>query len=201
MKRLKFLGLLSTVFAVAFTYWWLSPEQVASRQVKALFAEFSGTVASNDREAIGKFLNQRIASDAKIQLDVSLSVLGISASDGLFAKQQFTKESFITFIDNTLFPLESYALELSLKELLLKNNRLASINAEGRANASGLNYLMGKRVATRWVLKSDCSGEATLDHSPMLSNMHCVISLNQEPDLQDKTLHEIIKEYEKNKPN
>jgi hypothetical protein len=84
---------------------------------------------------------------------------------------------------------------------LVFSNTLAKIKAVGRANASGLNYLMGKRVATRWVLKSDCSGDATLEHSPMLKNMHCLISLNQEPDLQDKTLHEIIKEYEKNKPN
>lgn len=194
------LGVL-VVFAVAFAFWWLSPEETAKRQVRALFAEFSETVNTNDRDAVGTFLQKYLADDAAIQLNVSMSMFGVGATDELYSKQQFTKASFISFIDNTLFSLDKYAFNINLDTLAISDSNQAEIKAIARADAVGLNHRLGKRIATKWVLKSDCDGSAGLTTPPTLKAMHCTISLSQEPDLKGKSLKEVVDEYEKSMKN
>lgn len=194
----RVLYLLITAFAaIAMTYWWYTPQQIAKRQVRALFEEFTQTVNTNDRAKIGAFLKQYLADDALIQLDIGMSVLGVAAGDGVISSQRFTKETFIPFIDNTLYTLETYDFEIYLRRLLLDKDGRAQIEAKVWADAHGLNHLMGKRIATRWVLKSECEGGAFIAQSPRLHTMYCIINLNQEPDLQGKSLNEVVEEYQK----
>jgi hypothetical protein len=196
-KRVRSFLLFGLTFFACAAFVWFTPTQVAKRQVRAIFQDFSQTVDRNDRKAVRIFLEKNLAEDAAIQLDVSLSVLGVATADGILSKQKFTKETFIQFIDNTLFSLESYAFNMSLKDLMLQSDGTADIKAVARANASGLDHLRGRRIATRWVLKTKCDGSATLGKSPQLNMMHCTIDLNREPDLKGKTLHEVLKDYEK----
>lgn len=198
MRKLFILLLVLIVGAGAGVFWWFSPEQVAKRQVRGLFQQFSETVNTNDRAAVGSFLQQYLADDAVIQLDVSMSVLGVAAGDNMLSKQPFSKETFIPFIDNTLFALDSYTFNIALDTLVLASDGgAADMKAHARSDAAGLNHLMGKRIATKWVLKSDCDGAATLGNAPKLKTMHCVVRLNQATDLQDKNLHEIVEEHQK----
>ena len=179
MKKWLLLFVALLIAAVSY-YEFFYPPRVLRRAAEDALKQFAGAVASQDRAEVGKALEKFLADDARVTLEVNF----FSATRQVPAMtQDFTKPSFITFIDNTLFPLTDYAYEPEIRDFSLSpDGKMAAVVFTSREWADGNNYYGGLSIATRFSSETTCKGEVGVaPEGILLQRVDCSMQLRSVP--------------------
>lgn len=172
-----------TLMAGGFYYENYYPPNKLKKATQASLNQFAEAVATKDLTKVSEALNTLLTDDAKVNLEVGIFA-GITNQTPM-TKQEFDKQSFIDFINNTLYSLSDYAYNPKL----IKHD--ASAIASGTAPveftsndwADGNNMYGGLAVAMRFTTDVSCTGTTKFDEAFVvkLSAANCVVKLRQVP--------------------
>ncbi|MFO0388591.1 MAG: hypothetical protein ACK502_02580 [Alphaproteobacteria bacterium] len=201
MKKLLLTGLLAlTLIASGLYYSFVYPPNVLKKRTDAALESFAESVATKDRAKISESLKVLLTDDAKIQLNVSFFAI-IQANANKPIAQDFTKDTFITFIDNVLYPLTDYSYTPTLETFTLADDeQTAAVTFTSKQWADGAALFGGVSVDTRTSADANCEGYVRFtDDTAQLVQATCALSLRtvpkpgQELKLQNST--DAMREY------
>lgn len=183
MKNLIILLVLVIVFIGAGLYYsFFYPPNVLKKRTEAALQSFAESVATKNRAKIRESLKALLSDDAKIQLNISFfSIIQTNANKPI--KQDFTKDAFITFIDNVLYPLTDYSYTPILENFTLaEDEQTAAVMFTSKQWADGASLFGGFSVDTRTSADANCTGEVRFtDEMAQLSQATCAVSLRTVP--------------------
>jgi hypothetical protein len=165
-------------------YFMAYPPVVKKRLAERSLAAFSEAVATKDRAQIGAALGAFLAPDAKIRLEISfITIQTVLGRENPPLVQDFTKETFIAFIDNVLYPLTDYMYEGRITSFALSED--GSQAAVGFANdgwADGISHASGIALNMRYTVKGTCGGAAAFEEEKaLLKEAVCKLELRLVP--------------------
>ena len=161
-------------------YMFYYPPSVHKRQVKAALSAFIEAVETKDREQIAGALERFLSDDAEIRLEIHF--FSISQLETPPVVQDFDKQSFIQFIDNTLYPLTDYAYYSQLETFEREEDGGARVVFSSREWADGSNYYGGMAVAMRFSSNTECKAKALFESGqPRLSQAICTMQFRSVP--------------------
>lgn len=179
-----YITLAAMALAGASTYYYHThdPLAILRHRAEQAFADTAQAVASKDLNQVSQALQRYLAEDAQIHLEVRFFTL-TQAYDGKPMVEDFTKASFITFINNILYSMEQYSYEPTLGELTpAKDFKSAAIRFTSKELASGNSYYAGTAIGTQFSSETECEGEmAAPDGNPRLSKASCIMHLRTAP--------------------
>ncbi|NBX03595.1 MAG: hypothetical protein EBR02_06000 [Alphaproteobacteria bacterium] len=182
----KLLLLIPIVFVGVLGYYhYFYPPVVLERAVSGAFKELQKTVETKDRAKISAALNAFFADDVKPHLDVSF--FSITQQEGVRPiTQDFEdKASFITFVDNVIYPLDDYQLygvEMS-RMVLADDNRSAQISFSPKIWGDGMSYYAGTGVNMRYSADGECSAQVSFgeQNKVTMNTVSCKLLLRTVP--------------------
>lgn len=175
-------ALIAAVAALGVAYYFFFyPPVVLERKTTKALESFNRILTPMPREQIKAQLQDVLADQAVITLDVSLFRIG--QADEKLAMQEFTKPQFIAFIDNTLYAMQEYGHEAHLTRFELQADRsVAAIALTSKDWADGTSYYGGQSVKMRFSAEPACEGEVTITGGkPQLAKLSCAVSLRSLP--------------------
>lgn len=134
------------------------PNMLKNRTQEALDA-FAASVATKDRTKVTESLRALLTDDAKIQLNISFFSM-VKTNVNKPVTQDFTKETFINFIDNTLYPLTDYSYTPTLETFTLADDaQTAAVTFTSKQWADGASLFGGVSVDMRTSADATCEGQ------------------------------------------
>ncbi len=201
MKNLITILLLVVVFIGAGLYYSFAyPPNVLKKRTDAALQSFAESVATKDRAKISESLKTLLTDDAKIQLNISFFSF-IQANANKPITQDFNKDTFISFIDNVLYPLIDYSYTPTLENFTLsEDEQTASVTFTSKQWADGAALFGGVAVDTRTSADATCEGQVRFaGDKAQLAQAVCAMTLRtapkpgQEHKIQSST--EAMREY------
>lgn len=162
------------VLCGAMAGYYFSDGQAKKRIVRASLQEFSDAVATKDHAKVSAALTKLLTDDAKIRLEVHFFSIGNARP---MMEQNFDKAQFITFIDNTLYPLTDYSYTPQLTSLDV-DGKVAFTSVEW---ADGANMMGGVSVDMRFSSDTVCTGSVLLNDTARLRDATCQLQFRQVP--------------------
>jgi hypothetical protein len=164
-------------------YFMAYPPVVKKRLAERSLAAFSEAVATKDRTQIGAALGTFLAPDAKIRLEISfITIQTVLGRENPPLIQDFTKETFIPFIDNVLYPLTDYMYEGRITSFALAQDGAASLSFGNDGWADGISHASGIALNMRYTVKGTCGGAATFEEEKaLLKEAVCKLELRLVP--------------------
>lgn len=160
MKNLLIaVALVFALIAASLYYSFVYPPNVLKKRTDAALQSFAENVATKDRIKISESLKTLLADDAKIQLNISFFAI-IQTNANKPITQDFTKDTFITFIDNVLYPLIDYSYTPTLETFTLaEDEQTASVTFTSKQWGDGASLFGGVAVDTRTSADATCEGQ------------------------------------------
>ncbi len=177
-----FLLLLVSLAAGAGYYFFYYPPTLLKNATKGAITQFADAVNSKDRSRVGASLQTLLSDNAQIKLEVHF--MALVGQNRPMLTQQFDKPGFISFIDNTLYPLTDYGYRRSqLTEFILADDqRSAQVTFTSNGWADGNSYYGGIAVMTRFSVETECKGTAIFGAAtPQLQNATCIAEFRSVP--------------------
>jgi hypothetical protein len=175
MRNIAVSLIILIVLCGAMAAYYFSDGQTRKRTVRTSLQEFSDAVSTKDRATVSAALTQLLTDDAKIRLEVHFFSIGHGRP---MMEQNFDKAQFITFIDNTLYPLTDYSY----------TPQLTSLDADGKVAftsvewADGANMMGGVSVDMRFSSDTSCTGSVTFENdTARLRDATCQLQFRQVP--------------------
>ena len=161
-------------------YFFFHPPVVMKRATSAALDRFGEAVATKDRAKISDTLKNLLTPDAKINLEVNFFAIGNQKRP---LTQDFTKDTFISFVDNTLYPLTDYNYEARLTKFSLADDRkTAQVSFTSKEWADGAQMFGGAAVNMRFSSETQCEGSVTFtEMKPQLSGAICKMQFRSVP--------------------
>ncbi|MDX2112838.1 MAG: hypothetical protein SFW63_03795 [Alphaproteobacteria bacterium] len=183
MKYLTVLLLVFTLVAGAAYYFMAYPPVVKKRAAERSLAAFGEAVASKDRAKIGAALGIFLAPDAKVRLEISfITIQTVLGRENPPLIQDFTKDTFIPFIDNVLYPLSDYMYEGRITSFALADDGAANVSFENDGWADGISHASGVALNMRYTVKGVCSGNTVYEQEEaLLKDAVCKLELRLVP--------------------
>jgi hypothetical protein len=174
--------LLSAIFSAVY-YFEFYPPNIMRASAKNSLEDFNASVASKDRAKISANLDELLADDASIHLEINF--LTLTAQNRPII-QDFNKQNFINFVDNTLYSLTDYNYIAELTDFRPSADRktaetITSANnwADGAALYGGLGVNM--RYSGNTNCKSSLLFSDILSDAPKITQMSCELNLRSIP--------------------
>ncbi|MCE2927937.1 MAG: hypothetical protein LW823_09920 [Rickettsiales bacterium] len=183
MKKIMIAVMLVLVGGGAY-YFLAYPPVVKKRAAERSLAAFSEAVATKDRTQIGAALTKFLAPDAKIRLEISfISIQTVLGRESPPLVQDFTKETFIPFIDNVLYPLTDYMYNGKIESFeLSEDGKQAAVGFANDGWADGISHASGIALNMRYTVKGLCSGSAIFSgEEAQLKDAVCQLQLRLVP--------------------
>lgn len=182
---MKIAGFFAALILAILYYFFYYPPVVMKRQAAHALESFADVVETKDRAKISQALQDLLTDDAKIRLEVHF--FSITQANNPPVVQDFDKESFVSFIDNTLYPLTDFAYYPDLKKFSLAEDRQsAGVTFSSREWADGANYYGGVSVNMRFSSDTVCEGTAAFAaESVKLRDAVCRMQFRAVPKPQD----------------
>ena len=184
-------------------YHYLYPPVVMKRAASEAFEKLQVAFETRDREQISLALTEFIADDSTPTLEVSF--FSIIQQEGVRPMMERFKQkgSFLTFIDNVLYPLDDYGLHsFDINTMRLNaDSSAADITFKTKQWGDGLSYYAGAGVRMRYSADADCAGTLYLKPKVQLGNFSCRVLLRTMPrpeetgKMRDSA---VLKDYLKN---
>ncbi len=182
MKKLFLI--VAVLFAGGAAYYFMAyPPVVKKRAAERSLAAFGEAVASKDRAKIGAALGIFLAPDAKIRLEISfITIQTVLGRENPPLIQDFTKDTFIPFMGNVLYPLTDYMYEGRITSFELAEGGTASISFENDGWADGISHASGVALNMRYTVKGECAGRAVFgEQDAQLAEATCKLQLRLVP--------------------
>lgn len=153
------LAVLAVLIAAGAYYFFYYPPTLLKRATQDALQQFADSVATKDRAKISDTLTRFLTAEAKVRLEIH--ILSITQPNLPPMVQDFpSKESFIQFIDNTLYPLSDYSYSAKLRQFTLAEDRQsAAVKFTSKEWGDGINYFGGASVQMRFSSDTDCEGK------------------------------------------
>ncbi len=182
MKNIVMIMVLIIAGGAAY-FFFAYPPVVKKRVAERSLAAFSEAVASKDRAKIGAALGRFLAPDAKIRLEISfITIQTVLGRENPPLVQDFTKDTFIPFIDNVLYPLTDYMYEGRITSFALAEDGAASLSFENDGWADGISHASGIGLNMRYTVKGICTGTAAFEtQKALLKDAVCQLQLRLIP--------------------
>lgn len=199
MRAIISLLVLFALVGGGFSLFWFSTQQVTERQLRQEFEAISAAMASQDKDNVGKKLQALIAPDATIQLNVRFSALAVSmpATEGPGNRQDFTRATFLPFIDNLLFSVKNYEAHGDVGEVIIKDDGTADVAYTMHASASGNSYAMGTSIPSRWVTRAECKSNIMIGDVLVFKTVVCDVNVAQRPDVNHVNIGDVYNQLQK----
>lgn len=164
--------------------WWhfLYTPNVLKRHTEQALQAFAQTVESKDRAKIGAALQLLLADTARIHLEVTFFSLTQQDSPPA-VKQDFTRQEFISFVDNILYTLTDYSYRPMLESLTpAPDKQTASVMFSSKEWADGASLYAGTAVQMRFSSETACGAELHFaDKQPVIDKLSCAMGLKSIP--------------------
>jgi hypothetical protein len=183
MKNIMVL-LLALLLAAGAAYYFLAyPPVVKKRAAERSLAAFSEAVATKERAKIGAALGAFLTPDAKIRLEISfITIQTVLGRENPPLVQDFTKDTFIPFIDNVLYPLTDYMYDGKIASFELADDGTANLSFENDGWADGISHASGMALNMRYTVKGECIGRAVFhEKDAQLGQATCKLQLRLVP--------------------
>jgi hypothetical protein len=185
-------------------YHWLYPPNVMKRSAIAMLESFNTAAESKDRAQVASTLAAHLAPDANIRLEVQFLAL---TGEGRPIVQEFPDtQSFITFIDNVLYPLSEFGYRGQLESFTMTEPyQSAELVFHSLEWGDGRSLYGGLGIEMRYSSTSECHATARYTNDknahPTLSRLQCKVRMRMVPkpgqasQLRDlNALSDLIKE-------
>ncbi len=171
------LGLIIALMGAIYSYYNYYPPQANKKILQASLDSFSAAVATKDRAQVSAKLNELLTDDAKIRLEIFMFSIRTNSAPPII--QDFDKNQFIQFIDNTLYSLTDYEYTPELTHYVHDSG---AIKFKSREWADGANMMGGVAIEMRFSSNSECEGTAVFaDKKAKLSSASCQMQFRQVP--------------------
>jgi len=153
-----------------------SPTAVMRSNTEKALQQFADAVETQDRAKVGEALTKFLSEDATIHLEVTFSA--INSANVRPMTQDFTKATFITFIDNILYTVSDYHYRPTLQEFLLGENNMAKVQFTSGQWADGPSFYSGVSLMMHFSGDAQCNGETVFENEqPKLKSANCSLLL------------------------
>lgn len=183
---LRLAAVLSVLLFLLGMYIIMDPGQQKKRALEQGIAAFNHSIQPGKREDVPAALEKFLSPEARIRLSVSLDTFGLTPAEPLY-QEEFNRESFIHFIDTTLYSLEAYEYQLSARKIALaEDSENAHIATEGNGGASGSMHYHGNVTFMRYRVRTDCTLQAEFgpreeNYPPRIREADCTVALRSAP--------------------
>jgi hypothetical protein len=162
-------------------YFFFHPPVVMKRQTNAALETFEQSVDTKDRAQIVKTLSELLTDDAAVRLEINF--FSITQQNAPATVQDFNKQQFLGFIDNTLYPLTDYDYDAYLEEFtLVDDKQSAQLMFTSKEWGDGKNYYGGSAVEMRFSSDTACQGVVTFaTGKPQLKQVICKMQFRAIP--------------------
>jgi hypothetical protein len=163
-------------------YYLAYPPVVLKRQTVHALEAFAQSVKTKDRTKISEQLGTLLGESAIVHLEVNLFSLTQQDKPPML-QRDFSKQEFIPFVDNTLYPLSDYDYQPQLESFALAGDgQTADVMFSSKEWADGVSYYAGTAVQMRY--SSDTACGATLHFvakQPVIDRLSCAMALRMVP--------------------
>lgn len=176
------LGGVGAVLAAAWGYYhYLYPPHLMEVATEKALGEFALAVAAHDRGKVAAVLNGRMTDGAKVHLEVTFLSLTQNGSRPVI--QDFGKKEFLTFIDNVLYPLDTYSYEPEMTGFVLNGAKDAGeVTFTSREWADGNSHYAAVKVGVRYSSDTACSAHVVfVKKEPFIETADCKVSMRVVP--------------------
>jgi len=162
-------------------YMFLYPPRQLRVAIKNALEEFAQAVATKDRSKVGAVVDGHLTDNAKIHLEVTF--FSLTQKGQIPIVEDFTKKDFMTFIDNVLYPLDTYAYTPTLESFTMNDaHSAADIVFSSREWADGKSHYAGIEVGVRFSSDTVCEGHVVFSGKvPFMDTLSCKISMRTVP--------------------
>lgn len=163
-------------------YYHIYPPVVLRSQVQDRLAAFDTAVGTKQRGNVTGMLGELLAEDARIGLNVGFYTLSQRHGNTPSA-QEFTKESFVAFIDNLLYTLEEYSSLSQLQTFRLAEDRkTATTDFHLQGAATGMSYYGGLGVGMQFSADTNCQADISFALTPpQMTRLTCEVKFRSSP--------------------
>ncbi len=183
MKTIHLILLFAALWIGLGYYHFFYPPVVLKRTAAKVFEHIAETVETHDRAKISAALDEFLTADIKPVLDVSFFSITQQGGVRPITQNFEDKASFITFIDNVLYPLNDYGLHsVDIQTMRLNEDKSAAdISFTTKQWGDGLSYYAGAGVRMRYSADGDCTGTLYFKPKVQLGNFTCRVLLRTMP--------------------
>lgn len=182
MKNWQLAALAAFIVAAISYYHFFYPPNVLRRETSKALETFSLIVESRDRTKISAGFQEFLADDAAIHLEVNFFQM-VSQNGKPAVVQDFTKATFIPFIDNLLYSLSEYNYAPTLESFTLADDgQSAAVTFTSTQSADGKSYYGGLNIDMRFSSNATCQGKVSFaTKTPRLTQASCAVHLRSVP--------------------
>ena len=182
--------------------WHFSATNVAKRQLQAILEDISATSMAMDRPKLLSQVDEFLAPNGKVTLDVKFSIFAMGSSGARGWQYEHNREQFKNFIVEMTDKVNTYGMRLCLLDLVLdeKDNTKFTATVSASGFSTGASMMMGRSTKTRIVISGECTLTGTTGESIQVALMHCPVKLNQQADLSAGGFQDAMKELKGLKP-
>lgn len=181
--------------------WYYSDTQVAKRQVLAALENLSDPATRMDQAALLNHMNIHFADDANVMLDIDFTVFAQGTQkDWSLA---YNKQEFMQFIKSMTDQTTGYGMMFRLEDLQVApsgNGVTAKVRATGFGTKNQQMMAIGRQVATRFIVKGDCTFTGTFGEQFSVTSLNCPTHISQQADLSGGQAREAMQELKGLKP-
>ena len=181
--------------------WYFSDYQVAKRQVLASLEAISDSANAMAQKALMAQLNNHLTDDATVKMDVSFNVFAQGSKKGW--QMEYNKQQFAAFITQMIERSKTYGSRLKMEDLVVGEDGKSvtvKIRAASFSTSDAAMAMIARKVATRFVIKSDCSVTGTVGEMFKIQSMDCPTRITQQADLKSGQMKGALKELKGLKP-
>jgi hypothetical protein len=167
---------------------YLAPSALLARKVDKELAAFNSVVDTQDRAKIIGYLQQNMADNATVTIEVSMNTRG-AATDAILSNQNFTKPEFIAYVDTLLASLSNYRHTAHIKSAeISRDNHLVNAYFLAQDAADSISDKGDIPVNMHFDSRTECGARITFEYSQMkIQQLKCglrldIISHLAEPD-------------------
>ena len=178
----KLLIMLAVLIVTGVCYVGFYPPSIMKRTASQAIEQFNAAAATKDRAQVGAVLQKLIADGAKIHLEVNF--LSLTSQTKPIMQDFPDKQSFITFIDNVLYPLTDFEYTARMDAFRASDDRkTADVTFSSFEYGDGQSLYGGTGVDMRYSSNSSCTAKAVYadaEHAA-LSELSCSVQMRMVP--------------------
>lgn len=175
------IALLAGIFYIQYIH----PTRKLRVRTEAVFDKLREATEESKREEVGYVLENYISPTAKIILNVHFFSLSQQKKDE--SALSFDKPSFIRFVDNVIYSMESYHFFGDLSTFELNDaHTMAMVSFKAKAWADGKNHYGGLEIMSRFSTDATCEAQVIfVDAEPFIEQMTCDVPVRIVPKAEE----------------
>ncbi len=156
---------------------YIAPDLRARAAVEQVLDKASELAQAGDAARIHAFLDSHLTSDARVTLEITFGVLSGQAPA---ARMQYTKESFLQFMDGVLARTRDWEVRMAIADLSsfsFKDAMGAKIRLTGQQQGTASDGT----IIMRYIAMVECNTDVLFAAEPVFSKADCTIRLQGMP--------------------